>query len=368
MAALAVAGAALALTALPDRARGALAGLQDDRISVSPESEIEARADLLVRSRTRVTRVDLFWSEVAPTRPALPRDPADGAYRFGRWDRIASALAARGIRPIFAIYSSPAWAAGGHQAPAGRLVNPWAPEPTAFGAFVEAVARRYSGRFRDPATGTLLPEVRHLELWNEPNLAGFLRRGSRVARPATYVHMVRAAYPAARRGNPRAVVIVGAAGPRSSTGPTGISAASFQRSLLRARVRMDAYSQHVYPAAGPLQPTKAIPAWRTLPVLLDALDCARPHTPFLVTEAGYTTARTPFRTVKVTPALQAIFLRQIFAMPTVRRRVALVVWFQLQDNSDWPGGLRRADGRAKPSWSAFTALARRGSIPAILRR
>lgn len=77
----------MALMAVPDRARGAIAGLQDDRISVSPETEIEPRADLLARSRTRVTRVDLYWSEVAPTRPARPRDPADPAYRFGRWDR-----------------------------------------------------------------------------------------------------------------------------------------------------------------------------------------------------------------------------------------------------------------------------------------
>ena len=180
--------------------------------------------------------------------------------------------------------------------------------------------------------------------------------------------MVRAAYPAAHRGNRRAVVIVGAGGPRSSRDASGIPADSFQRSLLRAKVRMDAFSQHVYPAAGPLQPTKAIPSWATLPVLLDALECARPGTPFFVTEAGYTTAPTPFRSVKVTPAQQALFLRQIFALPTVRNRVALVVWYQLEDNPNWPGGLLRAGGSRKPSWKAFQSVARRGSIPVILRR
>ncbi len=345
-----------------------MAGLQDDRISVGPEGEIEARADILAASRTRVSRVDLLWSEVAPTRPASPRDPADPAYRFARWDRIAAALTARGIRPLFAVYSSPAWAAGGRTAPAGRQVNPNAPDATAFGAFVEAVARRYSGRFPDPATGAPIPQVRHIELWNEPNLKGFLRSGERVARPAVYVRMVRAAYPSAHRGNPRAVVIVGGAGPRSSTDASGISADAFQRSLLRARVKMDAFSQHVYPAAGPLQPTRAIPAWRTLPVLLDALERARPQTPFLITEAGYTTANTPFRSVKVTPRQQAAFLRQIFALPSVRRRVALVVWYQLEDNPDWPGGLLRAGGSRKPAWAAFQDVARRGPIPAIMRR
>ncbi|MBJ7455649.1 MAG: hypothetical protein JHC74_06290 [Thermoleophilia bacterium] len=368
LALVALVGAGIALAGAPAGAQAALAGLQDDRISVDPESGIEARADLLARSRTRVSRVDLLWSEAAPTRPARPRDPDDPAYRFARWDRIAAALTARGIRPIFTIYSSPAWAAGGRRAPAGRQVNPNAPAPAAFAAFVQAVATRYSGRFTDPATGRPIPQVRHLEMWNEPNLAGFLRAGSRVAPVGTYVRMVRAAYPAVHRGNRRAVVIVGAGGPRSSTDRNGISAESFQRSLLRAKVKMDAFSQHVYPAAGPLQATRAIPAWRTLPVLLDALERARPRTPFLITEAGYTTARTPFRTVKVSPAQQARFLRQIFALPAVRTRVALVVWYQMEDNPNWPGGLLRAGGSRKPSWAAFQSVARRGPIPVVLRR
>lgn len=360
--------AAVVASAVPAGGLGAVAGLQDDRISIVPEDGIEARADLLAASRTRVSRVDLLWSEAAPTRPANPRDPADPAYRFARWDRIAAALTARGIRPIFAIYSSPAWAAGGRTAPAGRQVNPNAPSPSAFGAFVEAVARRYSGRVTDPATGRLIPQVRHLEMWNEPNFKGFLQSGTRVARPATYVRMVRAAYPAAHRGNRRAVVIVGSGGPRSSTDRNGISAVAFQRALLGARVPMDAFSQHVYPFAGPLQATRAIPAWITLPVMLDALKRARPRTPFLITEAGYTTANTPFRTVKVTPAQQARYLRQIFALSSVRTRVALVVWYQLEDNPDWPGGLLRAGGARKPSWSAFRSVARRGGTPLILRR
>jgi len=343
-----------------------VAGLQDDRLSVVPLEQIPARADALARSRARVTRVDLLWSEAAATRPASPRDPADPAYDFTRWDRIAVALRARGIRPIFAVYSSPAWAAGGREAPAGRQVNPSAPGPAAFADFVQAVARRYSGRFRDPA-GELLPQVRHLELWNEPNFRGFLQRGGKVAPVGTYVSMVRAAYPAAKRGNPRSVVVVGAGGPSSSTGPASIAAFAYEKALLRSGVKMDAFSQHVYPAAGPLQATTAIPAWRTLPLMIDALRRVRPRTPFLVTEAGYTTADTPFRTVRVSPAAQAAFLRQIFALPVVRTRVALVVWYQLQDNPDWPGGLVFAGGREKPGWNAFRGIARRGGIPAVLR-
>jgi hypothetical protein len=37
-------------------------------------------------------------------------------------------------------------------------------------------------------------------------------------------------------------------------------------------------------------------------------------------------------------------------------RVRLAVWFNLQDNTDWTAGLRRADATTKPSWATFTAL------------
>ena len=46
-----------------------------------------------------------------------------------------------------------------------------------------------------------------------------------------------------------------------------------------------------------------------------------------ITEAGYTTASTKFRTVKVTPAQQALYMRQMFNLKTVKSsQVAAVVW------------------------------------------
>ena len=86
-----------------------------------------------------------------------------------------------------------------------------------------------------------------------------------------------------------------------------------------------------------------------------------------VTEAGYTTAKTPFRNVKVTFAQQKQYLKQIFALPTVKNpQLATVVWFNLQDNAFWPGGLLTATGAKKPSYAAFVAQARK-PIPAALR-
>ncbi|HSJ72857.1 MAG TPA: hypothetical protein VK904_00955, partial [Miltoncostaeaceae bacterium] len=105
----------------------------------------------------------------------------------------------------------------------------------------------------------------------------------------------------------------------------------------------------------------AFPAWRTLPLLLEALDAVprRRGMPVYITEAGYTTARTPYRDVRVTRRQQARYLRQIARLPIVRSpRIRAVVWFNLQDNPDWPGGLRTRGGRPKPSHAAFRAVVR----------
>ena len=87
-----------------------------------------------------------------------------------------------------------------------------------------------------------------------------------------------------------------------------------------------------------------------------------------VTEAGYTTATTPFRNGQGDArASRSTYLKQIFGLPDVKSpRVAAVVWFNLQDNPNWPGGLLTAAGVPKPAYGAFTAIAAR-PIPAALR-
>ena len=88
-----------------------------------------------------------------------------------------------------------------------------------------------------------------------------------------------------------------------------------------------------------------------------------------ITEAGYTTATTPFRNVKVTCAQQKLYLKQIFALPDVKSpRVAAVVWFNLQDNPNWPGGLLTAAGVKKPAYNAFVAIAQGRSRRRSARR
>ena len=108
-----------------------------------PEADIEARLDLVAATGVRVTRVDVLWNELAPTRPARADDLADPAYRWSRYDRVVDGLARRGIAAILNVYRSPSWANGG-RGPA------WALSEADYGAFMTALARRYDGVTPDP--------------------------------------------------------------------------------------------------------------------------------------------------------------------------------------------------------------------------
>lgn len=356
--------AAVAVSFGADRAEGRVAlGVQDDELSSGPISEIPQRLDLLEESRARVTRVDALWRNIAPTRPANPEDPDDPAYRWEYLDEVVSGLALRDITTIITAYSAPAWATNSPDAVRGE-VNPIAPGAKDFAAFMTALAARYSGRHR-ALDGRKLPQVRHLELWNEGNIRAFLAPqvldGKRFAL-TRYLQMIRAAYPAIKEVHPESIVIVGVAGPRSSTSDRGMGSREWMNRILASGVNFDGYSQHYYPSKGPKVRTRAFPAWHTIGQAIAALDRHPEHRgkPYYVTEAGYTTLPTPRRKVQFTEAEQAQYLRQVLQNRVVRSdRVPVVMWFNLQDQEEWPGGLRRGDGSARPSWDVFRGLARR---------
>jgi hypothetical protein len=336
---------------------GAVVAVQDDHLPVDSIERIPERLDLLGDTGVTTTRVDLFWASIAPSRPASPTDPTDPAYDFSRVDLIMLGLAEREITPIVSVYYTPPWASGGRSVP-GIVPNTLAPDPQAFGEFMQALATRYDGTFASPG-GETLPEVRHFEIWNEPNLSGFFTPQFEGGEPVSldaYAEMTKAAYRSIKGANPRAVVIAGVGGPRGRTGLNAIGAIDWLRGLVERDIPLDAYSQHIYPAAGPLEPTDALPSWSSVGRFLqeiEAFDPDRPP-PLYITEAGYTTAATEFRDVQVTEEEQAEYLSQIYSLPQLRTdRVKAVVWFNLQDNPNWPAGLMREDLSRKPSYQRF---------------
>ncbi len=343
---------------------GPVAALQDDHLATVDPAGVEARLDLLAGTGVTTTRFDILWSQLAPERPADATDPEDPAYDWTRADAVVRGLARRGITPIISLYSTPAWASDIDSPDPGLAVQPAAPRPSDYADVMRALAQRYGGAHTPAGADAPLPQVRRFELWNEPNLNGFMypqvRDGRRVALE-TYAEMVHTAYPAIKQANPDAVVIVGAGGPKGSTSRTGTGAMRWLTGLRERGVPLDAYSQHIYPSAAPDVPTSALPSWSSVGRFLEALDgFDRPGIPLYITEAGYTTAATPYRDSMVTEAQQARYLTRIFELPQLQNdRVATVVWFNLQDNANWPAGLVRADGSAKPSLKAFRQVVRR---------
>lgn len=358
---VAVVAAACGDDAEPAVADGPIAAVQDDHLPVDPIETIPERVRLIAETGVTTTRVDLFWRDIAPSEPQDPRDPADPAYDWTRADLIMNELDDAGIDPIVSTFNTPDWATDGPPLEEGVAVSTATPRPQQYADFVAAVAARYSGEFTPAGADEPLPAVRRFELWNEPNLGGFLRpqvdeAGERVAIDA-YAEMVKAAYPAAKEANPDAIIIAGVAGPRSSSSESGTGAMDWLRGLAAADVPLDAYSQHIYPAAPPTVDTDVVPSWATVDVLLEELGAFGEDVPLYITEAGYTTATTPFRDTRVTEEEQAQYLTEIYSLPGLSAdRVPVIVWFNLQDNRNWPAGLYREDLTQKPSYERFTEV------------
>ena len=359
----AVLASVAAVVALPAGASASVAAVQDDRMaSASPIEEVPDRVRAVVATRAKVARFDIFWSEVAPTRPRNPANPNDPAYNWTRADLVINGFARAKITPIISVYSTPGWAVQGRNLPHESAYNPNAPRARDFAQFMRAVATRYRGK------------ARHFEIWNEPTLKGFFSLNGRSSLPQ-YKALLRAAYPQIKAANRRAIVIAGVAGPNNSNVNGNIGARNWLLSLTGDRaVTFDAYSQHLYPSQAPTFRSRAydraFPTWNSLPFIYSQLDRKKRGMKLYVTEAGYTTARTPFRTgaaAVVTLNQQRNYMRQMFNLPAVRNpRMAAIVWFNLEDNANWPAGLLLEGGRPKPSYATFRQLAAR-PIPAALR-
>ncbi|MFN8108990.1 MAG: hypothetical protein U0Y82_03975 [Thermoleophilia bacterium] len=360
------------LLSLAGTASAAVVGLQDDRLPNSADPAVIAqRLNLLAATNTRMTRVDILWSRVATRRPADPRNPADPAYNWGVYDQVFRGLAARGIGTIVDFASTPSWASATGKTGA-------APRPTDAGLFAGAIARRYSGAFRD-ADGLALPRITRIEVWNEPNIAQYwfpqCRRGPRdqyvPVAARQYAALVAVAAREIRAADPTAVVIAGVAGPAGNltdagkhcrTGTESVSVSTMINTLAVNDVRVDAWSQHMYPIGSPDQAT-FFPSWRTINQLNPLLDKLSPGLPVYVTETGYHTSYNRFHRYFVSEQQQSDWLAQTFDWANRTPRVAATIWFNLQDNPSWTGGLLRSDLTAKPAWARYADIARTSKVP-----
>ena len=347
--------AACGLAAIP--AHGAVLAVQDDQLHNLSGAALDARLDLLKSSGTKVTRVDVIWKYVAPTKPADPTNPADPAYDWARYDQIVRGLVARDITPMFTFYWTPAWASRSGATNA-------APRAADGSSFAAAIARRYNGTWPDGAGGTL-PLVKRIEVWNEPNIGTFWfpqcrRQGKRYVMQSAraYSALLAASYGKIKAVSPQSIVVGGVTGPVGGSAcdkaDSSVGSITFFQEMIRQRVPIDAASFHLYPIGPPLK-AYFVPSWRTVPQITKLVDRLRSGAPIYVTETGYHTSYNRYHRYFVSEAQQAAWLVDTVRAANRYPRVEVAMWFNVSDNPFWTGGLLRGNLSPKPAWAQFQA-------------
>ena len=153
------------------------ASFQDNALLLSSPATLPQTLQTLRSLGVDRLVVSVTWYSVAP-HPNSSRAPhgfkasdpaAYPAASWARYDRIATMAQAHGLGVNFNVTGgAPLWAV--KRAPYRNLTHVWYPSGTAFGAFVHAVGRRYSGRYTPPGTSAPLPRVNYWSIWNEPNV------------------------------------------------------------------------------------------------------------------------------------------------------------------------------------------------------
>ena len=363
---------------------------------------VSAALDRLAASGVHTVRLTAGWSVLAPHPRAsrMPRFDATDPRSYDRsgWarlDRAVRGASRRGMAVMIDVaFWAPVWATDGDRSEHPRRGL----EPELLGPFAQAVARRYAGDYAPRRHGSALPAVRTFTVWNEPNLPDFL--GPQWRDPATrrlpatphlYRRMVGAAYPAIKRAQPDALVLVGGL---ASYGRSGVPPLRFLRELACVdsdlkplarhecqgfeRVHGDGLAYHPYSTHTRPDEVERSAALDDAPLarlgelaeLLDALVAAKRIDPRMrdlyLTEYGYETDP-PDPGARFDPSRAAQMWSWAEALATRVARVRTFAQFLVRDLpghdggqreghlSDWQSGFSFRDGRLKPLAAALPA-------------
>lgn len=347
-----------------------------------------------------------FWGRIAPS-PDSKKRPAGfdaanpAAYSPGSWDPydgLVRAAAARGMSLLLTPAGpTPAWASDCKGSVAARRTCN--PDTKEYGAFVTAIARRYSGAYADENQGGgVLPRIGRWSIWNEPNLGGWLqpqlrKKSGRVipSSPHRYRRLVYAATAALRAtGHGGDKVLLGETAPIGRrTGPLAkrsMPPADFYRELfcldrrgrafkgrnakLRGcrkmkKLKVSGVAHHPYTAGAGRPPSSkgssgdvtisSISRLKKALALGSKKRRIRSSPPIYLTEFGFQTDP-PDSFVGVSPGRQASYINRSDYIAFRNSRVRSVAQYELIDEpevSTFNTGLRFTDGRAKPSLAAY---------------
>ena len=304
----------------------------------------------------------LFWSTVAPARPAGDAsDPDNPSYRWQQLDTQLEKARSHGLTPLVVIAGAPGWA---RQAP-DRPKTPLGWNVPAFAAFTEAAVARYDGRHGHG-------RVSLWQAWNEPNgsrdLAPAFEHGQPVS-PLVYRALVEAMSDAVHSSSSSNTMIAGGLSPFGRTGSV-IAPLRFLRQLVcldkdvarpldcSKPLDVDVWAVHPYTSGGPFHSAYHpddvslgdLPEVRTLLRRVSTGGAFRALPRLWVTEFAWDSA--PADPGGVPARRHARWLSAaLFQMH--RSGVELVSWFSLHDDppsrSPYQSGLFDRNWRAKPA-------------------
>ena len=339
-------------------------GFQDDP-SLRWRDDRAAVFDQAQQADASIVRTTVYWSRIAPLKPAQAANPFDASYRFDDLDEFVRNAQLRGIEVMLTIWGTPSWANG------GRGENRAPTRMQDLQSFAQALSARYSGRYPG------FPFVHFFTIWNEPNLGQFLsptfNSNGKPVSPFIYANIYRAAYAGVKAGNPRALVGAGETSPRGRDRPSpspgklqdSLSPGTFARLLAqsRPRIKFDAWAHHPYSTLGasPNQryrfPNVNLSTLSTFEQKLDQW-FGRKNVPIWITEYGFETR--PGEPKGISVAQQASYMRTAVRHAESDPRIDVFIWFILRDDptSTWQSGLLNESGQRKPAFAVFTSLAR----------
>jgi hypothetical protein len=384
LAALVLAFAATTVTVTASAARPLAVGFADELFGSSEAATREPWLERAVESSATIIRINVLWSQVAPKQVPEgfePSNPASPGYDWSELDAAVRSATAHGLRIMMTVYSAPSWAEGENR-PKSQHPGAWRPEANEYGAFAEALARRYSGHYAD-SSGSALPRVDDFEAWNEPNLDTYLSpqwEGNEWVGASRYRGLLNAFYSGVKAAQPTATVIAGALAPFGDPpGGERTPPVLFLRSLLCLHgghltpvscpepAHFDILSDHPIAVGAPSQPASSpldvtTPDMGHLTEILekaerDHLVLPRSKKPLWVTEFWYDTD--PPDPNGLSLATQARWYEQdLYSFWQQGAQVAITL--QIRDSAAGKGysftnqsGAYFLDGSPKPSATAF---------------
>lgn len=171
-----------------------------------------------------------------------------GKYDWSHLDNLMRVVEKTGLKTVFLANTTPTWA----RLDACRTSSACPPQdPADYAKFISAAVERYKNH-----------DISAWEVWNEQNGNNFWKPQPNIAR---YADLLKAAYPAIKKADPNATVLIGGLSGDSvdSVGPNLIDPRTYLKKLyeLGARDYFDGVAYHPYIGVGPLNKKGEYNGW-----------------------------------------------------------------------------------------------------------